>query len=43
MANAMDFIDPANRLAVLEQVTAEGMLSLKKEIVRGNELSLIHI
>ncbi len=30
MANAMDFIDPANRLAVLEQVTAEGMLSLKK-------------
>ena len=30
MANAMDFIDPANRLAVIEQVTAEGMLSLKK-------------
>ena len=25
MANAMDFIDPANRLAVLEQVTAEGL------------------
>ena len=37
MTNAMDFIDPANRLAVLEQVTAEGMLSLKKETVRGNE------
>ena len=37
MTNAMDFIDPANRLAVLEQVTAEGMLSLKKDTVRGNE------
>ena len=37
MANAMDFIDPANRLAVLEQVTAEGMLSLKKDTIRGNE------
>ena len=37
MTNALDFIDPANRLAVLEQVTAEGMLSLKKETVRGNE------
>ena len=37
MTDAMDFIDPANRLAVLEQVTAEGMLSLKKETVRGNE------
>ena len=37
MTNAMDFIDPANRLAVLEQVTAEGMLSLKKETIRGNE------
>ena len=33
----MDLISPANRLAVLEQVTAEGMLSLKKETVRGNE------
>ena len=40
MTDAMDFIDPANRLAVLEQVTAEGMLSLKKETVRGNEYSL---
>jgi hypothetical protein len=40
MVNAMDFIDPANRLAVLEQVTAEGMLSLKKETVRGNEYNV---
>ena len=30
MTDAMDFIDPANRLAVLEQVTAEGMLSPKE-------------
>jgi len=40
MTNAMDFIDPANRLALLEQVTAEGMLSLKKETVRGNEYNV---
>ena len=33
MTNAMDFIDPANRLAVLEQVTAEGMLSLRKKLL----------
>lgn len=37
MTEQMDLISPANRLAVLEQVTAEGMLSLKKETVRGNE------
>ena len=37
MTNALDFINPANRLAVLEQVTADGMLSLKTETARGND------
>ena len=37
MINQMDLIKPSDRLSILEEVTAEGLLSLKKDIVRGNE------
>ncbi len=39
MANAMDFIDPANRLAVLEQVTAERHAFVKKRYSQRQRIS----
>ena len=37
MTTKLDLINPADRLTAMERVTAEGLLSLSKETVRGNE------
>ena len=37
MSAKLDLINPADRLVAMERVTAEGLLSLSKETVRGNE------